>query len=213
MMSLLNPSVLFRFFNRQYLICCFPAEEKKLFLTFDDGPDPEVTPQILDILKERNAVATFFCKGENVKKYPGLFNRIKEEGHTAGNHTFSHLDGWKTPPGEYFENVTRCDEFFVTDIFRPPFGRFSLSQYYLLRKKYRFILWSVMSGDYHRNVSPEKCLINVTRKATSGSIIVFHDTPAASAKVLFALPRLLDFFLEKGFQFYPVPSLRQFLES
>lgn len=212
-MNLLNPSVLFRFFDRRYLLCSFPDKEKTLYLTFDDGPDPVVTPQILDILKERNVQATFFCTGERVKKYPGLLHRIMEDRHTIGNHTYSHLDGWKTPPGEYFENVIRCEKLFVTDLFRPPYGRFTPSQYFLLRKKFRFILWSVMSGDYKKNISPEKCLMNATGKTASGSIIVFHDTPAASAKVLYALPRLIGHFREKGYQFLPVPSQQHSLNS
>jgi len=191
----------FRFFSKKHLIYTVPSKEKVLYLTFDDGPVPEVTPVILKILKERNARATFFCIGENVKKHPDIFLEIKQEGHSIGNHTFNHPDGWKTPPGEYAENVSRCEEYFVTDLFRPPYGRFSLSQYYLLRKKYKFILWSVLSGDFRRKTSPDQCLSNVLENAIPGSIIVFHDNLIAKEKVLYVLPLVLDHFQKKGFRF------------
>lgn len=196
-----NPSLFFRFFNKKYLVCAFPSTEKILYLTFDDGPVPGVTAEVLKILKERNARATFFCLGENVKKYPELFLSIKKDGHAIGNHTFSHPDGWKTPPGEYEENVSRCGEYFTTDLFRPPYGRFSLSQYFLLRKKYKFILWSILSKDFHRKISPGQCLSIVLENAIPGSIIVFHDNLMAKEKVLYALPLVLDHFLKKGFRF------------
>ncbi len=196
-----NPSLFFRVFSKKHLVCTIPSDEKILYLTFDDGPVPEVTSTILNILKERNARATFFFIGENVKKHPDIFLATKQEGHAIGNHTFSHLDGWKTPPGEYVEDVSRCEEYFVTNLFRPPFGRFGLSQYYLLRKKYRFILWSVLSGDFHRKISPDKCLTNVLENAVPGSIIVFHDSAIAKEKVLYALPLVLDHFHERGFRF------------
>ena len=196
-----SPSLFFRFFSKKHLVCALPSEEKILYLTFDDGPTPEVTTEVLKILKDRNARATFFCIGENVKKHPELFHSIKHEGHAIGNHTFSHLDGWKTPPGEYVENVSRCEEYFVTNLFRPPYGRFSLSQYYLLRKKFKFILWSVLSGDFYRKTSPDQCLAKVLNNAFPGSIIVFHDNFISKEKVLYALPIVLDHFQQKGFRF------------
>ena len=206
-----NASLFFRFFNNKYLICSYPSDEKILYLTFDDGPTPEVTSAVLSILNDGNAKATFFCIGENVKKHPELFNSIEQQGHAIGNHTFSHLNGWKTPPGEYVENVSRCEEYFITELFRPPYGRFSLSQYFLLRKKYKFVLWSVLSGDFHRRTSPDQCLANVLENSTPGSIIVFHDNILAKEKVLYALPLVLDHFRKKGFRFekltnYMAPS-------
>jgi peptidoglycan-N-acetylglucosamine deacetylase len=199
-------SQFFRFFNKKYLVYTFSSRENILYLTFDDGPDPEVTSAILKILKANAANATFFCVGENVKKYPELLHSILEEGHSVGNHTFSHLDGWKTPPGEYVENVARCNDYFKTSLFRPPYGRFSPSQYFLLRKNYKFILWSVMSFDFHRKISPDQCLSNVLDNASPGSIIVFHDNIKSKEKVLYVLPLVLDHFRKIGFRFESIPA-------
>ena len=198
---MVNPSLFFRFFNKDYLIYSFPPDEKIIYLTFDDGPVPEVTPEVLKILKERNATATFFCLGENVKKHPGIFQLIMQDGHTIGNHTFSHLDGWKTPAGEYAENVSRCESLFAANLFRPPYGRFTLSQYYLLRKKYKFVLWSVLSKDFQKKTSPDQCLSNVINHAKPGSVILFHDSLKAKEKVLYALPVVLDHFISQGYTF------------
>lgn len=200
-MNLIRPPFFFRFFNKKYLLTELPEKEKVIWLTFDDGPHPEVTPDVLRILREKNARATFFLVGDNVSKYPGIFRMITDDGHTIGNHTYNHLNGWKTPPGEYAENAARCNEFFTTDLFRPPYGRFTPSQYFLLRKKYRFILWSVLSGDYSKQISPEQCLQNVLKYSKEGSIVVFHDSLKAKEKVLYALPRFIDAFREKGFDF------------
>ncbi len=195
----------FRFFNKRYLTCKIPNPEQTIFLTFDDGPVPEVTPEVLKILEKRSTKATFFCLGENVKKYPELFQGILTQGHSIGNHSFTHMNGWKTPTGQYVENVMRCNEYFTTSLFRPPYGRFSISQYYILRKHFQFILWSVLSRDYKPEVTPDQCFDNVMKYTTSGSIIVFHDSLKAKEKVLFALPRFIDLLLEKGFRFGVIP--------
>jgi peptidoglycan/xylan/chitin deacetylase (PgdA/CDA1 family) len=178
-----------------------PTTEKEIWLTFDDGPVPEITPAILDILAERNVKATFFCVGHNVAKHPEIFEQVQKAGHAIGNHTYHHLNGWKTPPAAYYEDVVRCDELFQTKLFRPPHGRFTPSQYYLLKEKYLFVMWSVLARDYHRRVTPEKCLDNAIKNTHPGSIVVFHDSIKASEKVLFALPGYLDHFLRKGFRF------------
>jgi peptidoglycan-N-acetylglucosamine deacetylase len=196
---------IFRFFNKKYLTCEIPDREKTVFLTFDDGPVPEVTPDILSILERRSATATFFCVGENVKKYPELFKRIVSEGHAVGNHSFNHLNGWKTPTGQYIDNVIRCNEYLATSLFRPPYGRFTISQYLALRKQFHFILWSVLSRDFSPGVTPDQCFENVMQHATSGSIVLFHDSLKARDKVLFALPRFIDQMLEKGFRFEAIP--------
>jgi peptidoglycan-N-acetylglucosamine deacetylase len=200
-MHAVKPPFFFRFFNPEYLQCSVPVMDNVLYLTFDDGPVPEVTPQVLSILEARKVTATFFFVGENVRKYPGVFDSVIAGGHAAGNHTFHHLNGWKTPPAEYLEDVRRCTDYFKTTLFRPPYGRFTPSQYYLLRKQYRFILWSVLSGDYSRNITPDQCLSNVVENSSRGSIIVFHDSIKAKENLLFALPRFLDHFLEKGYRF------------
>jgi peptidoglycan-N-acetylglucosamine deacetylase len=195
---------IFRFFNEKYLTCRIPNPENKIFLTFDDGPIPEVTPHVLKILERQSIKATFFCIGDNVKKYPDVFQQIREAGHAIGNHSFNHMNGWKTPAGQYVDNVMRCNEYFTTTLFRPPYGRFSLTQYYLLRKHFRFILWSVLSRDFDLRVTPDQCLDNVMRATTSGSVIVFHDSLKAKEKVLFTLPRFIDQVLEKGYRFDPI---------
>jgi len=196
-----RPPFFFRYFNRKYLLCSVPTSEKVIYLTFDDGPIPEITPDVLRILEERNVKATFFCVGENVKKHPGIFELVKGAGHATGNHTFHHLKGWKTPPAEYVEDVLRCNEYFTTNLFRPPYGKFTPSQYLLLRKHFRFILWSVLSGDYHRKITPEQCLSNVLLNTVQGSIVVFHDSIKAKENLFYTLPRFLDHFLGESYRF------------
>jgi peptidoglycan-N-acetylglucosamine deacetylase len=197
----------FRFFDKRYLSCRIPNPDRKIFLTFDDGPIPDVTPAILTLLEKRSVKATFFCIGDNVKKYPGIFQQALDAGHAIGNHSFNHLNGWKTPTGQYVDNVMQCNEYFTTSLFRPPYGRFTLSQYYILRKHFRFILWSVLSRDFDVNVTPDRCLENVTQTTTPGSVIVFHDSLKAKEKVLFTLPRFIDNMKEKGYKFEVIPDL------
>jgi peptidoglycan/xylan/chitin deacetylase (PgdA/CDA1 family) len=205
-MYTVRPPLLFRWLQGEYLVCSLPADRKEIFLTFDDGPVPEVTPDVLGILKEKNAKATFFCVGENVRKHPGVFLRIRDEGHAIGNHTYNHLNGWKTPPGEYAGNVMRCEELFHTMLFRPPYGRFTPSQFFLLRKKFRFILWSVLSMDFLKGTSPEKCLRIVLDNTSAGSIVVFHDSLKAKENLFSVLPGFLDHFQKKGFSFRTIPG-------
>lgn len=194
-----------RLFESDHLIYRMPAGTKTLYLTFDDGPEPEVTPEVLRILKEKNALATFFCLGKNVINNPDIYQSILQEGHKAGNHSYSHLNGWKTPPGNYFSDVMRCNEVFTSAIFRPPYGRFTPSQYYLLKKQFRFVLWSVLSGDFHQGISPDQCFNNVVSNTKDGSIIVFHDSLKAKEKVLQVLPMILGHFIEEGFSFTALP--------
>jgi len=199
--SFIRAPLIYRWLNGSYLTTSFPKEEKQIWLTFDDGPESEITPQVLDILKERSVGATFFCVGANAAAHPGLMERIVADGHLPGNHTWHHLHGWKTPPAAYAEDVTRCDSLFYTGIFRPPHGKFTPSQYYLLRERYRFILWSVLTYDFSRRITPEKCLDIALTYTTSGSVVVFHDSLKAAGNMLYALPRFLDHFLEQGYSF------------
>ena len=196
-----RPPFFYRMFSPGKLLCEVPGQEKVLYLTFDDGPVPETTPEVLDILRSYRVKATFFMVGQNVRKNPDICHRILDEGHAIGNHTYSHLNGRRTPPGSYVENVNRCNELFTTTLFRPPFGRFTPSEYLLLRKQFRFVLWSVLTGDYHVGISPEKCLRNALAYSKAGSIVVFHDSIKAREKVLAVLPAFLDHFLGKGFAF------------
>jgi len=177
-----------------------PRNEKKLYLTFDDGPIPEITPFILDILQEFNVKGTFFCVGENVQKHPEIFQRILQEGHQVGNHTYNHLKGWDTPDEAYIHNIEQCQHLTQTNLFRPPYGRPKKSQ---LRRlpNYEVVMWDVLSGDFDLQLSPQKCLQNVLKHSQNGSIIVFHDNIKAIPRVQYALPKAIDHFLKKGYQF------------
>lgn len=186
------------------LIWDIPTHEKKLFLTFDDGPHPIITIQVLDLLKAYNAKATFFCIGNNVVKYPEVYKRIIDEGHAVGNHTFNHLNGWKTPDELYLNDIYKTRDYIDSKLFRPPYGRISRFQIQqLLKPKYqmKMIMWTVLSGDFDRDISAEKCLNNVLLSTKAGSIIVFHDSEKAAEKMLYALPKVLEQFSKKGFAF------------
>ncbi|MEI7500344.1 MAG: polysaccharide deacetylase family protein [Bacteroidota bacterium] len=200
-MSFHGSPFFFRWLSPKFILCDFPGEEKVIYLTFDDGPIPEATPEVLEILKKYGAKATFFVVGSNVRKNRRVFDMVMQDGHAIGNHTFHHLNGWHTAPGAYIDDVYRCREYYDTSLFRPPYGKFSPSQYLLLRKDFRFILWSVLTGDYHRNITPEQCLKNALDNSRSGSIVVFHDSIKAIEKVRYVLPRFLENFLELGYSF------------
>lgn len=180
--------------------------DRGIYLTFDDGPSPEVTPQVLDILKQFQAKATFFCIGDKVQKHPELFNRIIAEGHRIGNHTYHHKNGWKTKNFNYYKNVLMCDQLVSSKLFRPPYGRILRSQSKVLKKRFRIIMWSVLSGDFDVKTNKETCLKNVLQNTKSGSIVVFHDSPKSKEKVLFALPKVLHQFTQSQYQFLAIPD-------
>lgn len=183
-----------------------PNHEKKVYLTFDDGPTPEITEWTLEQLKKYEAKATFFCIGNNIKKHPGIFQKVIQEGHQIGNHTFNHLKGWKTTTDNYVENVALCQSQFTihhlpfTILLRPPYGKIKLSQSKKLRALgYKIIMWDIISYDFDTETSKEKCLENVLKNVESGSIIVFHDSVKAAPNLKYALPKTLEFLKEKGF--------------
>ena len=185
-----------------------PNNEKKIYLTFDDGPTPQVTDWVLAELRKYNARATFFCIGKNIDSNPELFQKIKSENHSIGNHTMNHINGWKSETNEYIKNVKNCAEIlsqkYITKslLFRPPYGKIKKEQSKILRKLgYKIIMWDVLSADFDQTISPEKCLKNVTKNVKSGSVIVFHDSVKASQNLKFALPRTLSFLKEKGYVF------------
>jgi peptidoglycan/xylan/chitin deacetylase (PgdA/CDA1 family) len=201
------------------------TKEKILYLTFDDGPIAEVTPLVLDELKKYKAKATFFCIGKNITANPEIFHRISEEGHTVGNHTQDHLNGWQTSNGLYFENVERCsatlnstmqkalvahsdggEDVEEKGFFRPPYGKISPAQYNQLKKQYKIVMWDVLTFDFDLKVSKEHVLGNVLKNATPGSIIVFHDSLKAKEKVLYALPKVLEYYSKLGFTFEALPE-------
>ena len=188
-------------FQPSGLIWDVKTGEKVIYLTFDDGPIPVLTPFVLETLKNFNAKATFFCVGENVSRFPGIYREILNQGHATGNHTFHHLNGWKTDDRTYVDDIRKCNEVLNSRLFRPPYGRISRSQFKLIRQDYKVFMWSVLSMDFHKKVTPEECL-NISKKhIRPGGIIVFHDNVKASEKLRFALPRFLEHFSEKGFRF------------
>ncbi|NOY37479.1 MAG: polysaccharide deacetylase family protein [Chlorobi bacterium] len=157
------------------LVWRMPGADNTIYLTFDDGPDPEGTPRILDLLAEYKAKATFFCLGRRVEKYPDLFERIKKEGHAVGNHTYSHLSGWTTGNRKYFEDIERADKLIGSKLFRPPYGRIRPSQIRVLKERYKIIMWDVMSGDYDPRQTPEQISRRLEKHIRPGSVVVGHE--------------------------------------
>jgi peptidoglycan/xylan/chitin deacetylase (PgdA/CDA1 family) len=190
-----------------------PTNDKVLYLTFDDGPTPEITNWTLHTLKEYNAKATFFCIGNNIEKHPEIFQNILNEGHAIGNHTNNHIKGWKTKTTDYAKNALEAQEtidkfriqnseFKVQNLFRPPYGQITPKQgKKLLELGYKTIMWDVLSFDWDKDVSKETCLKNVTSNATNGSIVVFHDSIKASKNMQYALPKVMAYYSDKGFSF------------
>lgn len=182
----------------------FGRNEKVIYLTFDDGPHPQITPIVLDELRKYGAKASFFCIGKNVVAYPEIYKRIIEEGHSVGNHSHNHLNGWKTKDAAYLNDIAQAKKYIDSELFRPPYGkinRFQLNQLQLPRYKLRTIMWSVLSGDFDIKISKEKCLQNVLKHAGNGAIVVFHDSEKALERMEYALAGTLHYFAEKGFEF------------
>jgi peptidoglycan-N-acetylglucosamine deacetylase len=175
--------------------------KKRIYLTFDDGPTPGITENILEILKSYNAKATFFCVGKNVELYPDLYQQISKDSHSTGNHSYSHLDGWKASFGNYIEDVNNCEKLVKSSLFRPPYGHINLRQARAIRKKYRIVMWNVLSNDFNQRISPTQCARKVINLAHDGSIVVFHDSEKAKENCLGALPLLLDHFSGLGYSF------------
>lgn len=172
-----------------------------IYLTFDDGPVPEITPAVLEILKQYHAKATFFCVGDNVRKHPDVYEMVLKAGHATGIHTFSHLKGIKTDDATYFSDIEKCAEYIDTNLFRPPYGRISRSQVRYLRSKYRIIMWSALTGDYNHQLTKEQVLVNAIKYTGNGSIVVFHDSIKAAERMFYALPRMLEHFTKMGYKF------------
>ncbi len=201
------------------LLWNLPKTGNTLYLTFDDGPIPEVTPWVLALLKEYHAKATFFCIGKNISKHPEIFEQILAEGHNVGNHSFNHLNGWKTPISTYIENVEKAEKIIFEKseardrnqgnrtkknlkLFRPPYGKITPKQIKTLQGQgYKIVMWEVISGDFDVNVSPENCLNNVLKNSKPGSIVVFHDSIKASEKLKEVLPKVLEYYHHKEFEF------------
>ena len=176
-------------------------QDRRVYLTFDDGPIPEVTPWVLDLLAEFDARATFFCVGENVERYPTLFQRVRAAGHAVGNHTYNHLNGWSTAVDEYVANVNKCRDLVESPLFRPPYGRISPRKTLALRTEYDIVMWDVLSGDFDAEITGAECARNVLDYVSPGSIVVFHDSLKAEANLRYALPRVLTSLARQGYRF------------
>jgi peptidoglycan/xylan/chitin deacetylase (PgdA/CDA1 family) len=205
------------------------TSEKIIYLTFDDGPTPEITNWTLNVLKQYNAKATFFCIGNNIEKHPEIFQSILNEGHAIGNHTHNHLKGWKTKAKAYLENIELCESILkkqisktetqvrnsettnqktlFANLFRPPYGQITPKQgKNLMMLDYKIVMWDVLSFDWEPEVKPEVCYKNVIDKAVKGSIVVFHDSVKASKNMQYALPKVLQYFSEQGYRFETLNS-------
>ncbi len=199
------------------------GQDKEIYLTFDDGPIPEITPWVLEQLCKYKAKATFFCIGENVRKHPEIFQKIISEGHSFGNHTNNHVNGWRTNKKNYLNNIDKAEKRFrslvfglhsrvnkqktnnrqlTTKLFRPPYGKIKPNQANrILKKGYEIIMWDVLSGDFDLSLSKENCLQNVLKNTNHGSIVVFHDSEKSFKNLEYVLPKTLEYFTEKGYVF------------
>jgi peptidoglycan-N-acetylglucosamine deacetylase len=195
------------------LVWELPTKEKTIYLTFDDGPTPEITKWTLDILKQFDAKAAFFCIGKNVEEHPEIFNKIITDGHAIGNHTYNHLKGWKTKTDDYVNSILRTQKVLFNQkskslgLFRPPYGQIKPKQIQELSQLgFKIIMWSVLSIDYDITISKEKCLKNVIDNTSPGDIVVFHDSIKASTNMQYALPKVLEYFSKKGYVFKRIPG-------
>ena len=186
------------------LIWDMPGDDNSIYLTFDDGPHPEITPYVLSQLAKHNAKATFFCIGKNVAEHPDVYKAILGAGHAVGNHTHNHLNGWKTTDRAYSENIETAAGYINSRLFRPPYGRIKMAQAKRLLSEnpaWKIYMWDVLSGDFDTGITPEQCAANVTENVCPGSIIVFHDSDKAKERLEYALPVVLEFCKNNNWNF------------
>lgn len=181
------------------------TNQKTVYLTFDDGPTPGVSDLALDLLKTYQAKASFFCLGKNVEAFPELFQRMLNEGHSVGNHSYSHPDGWKTPNKDYFHDVAQAEKVINSGLFRPPYGKLSPFQYLQLKKRFKVVLWDTLSLDYDQNLEPEFCWDIVRKNTRNGSIVVFHDSLKAAPRMLPVLEKTLNWLSKEGYRMQAIP--------
>lgn len=197
-----QPPWLFRALYPQAIFRMDP-NERAVYLTFDDGPIPEVTPWVLEILEKHHIKATFFMVGDNIRKHPDEYRMVVEHGHRIGNHTFNHIRGFEYSNPDYLANARKVDDIIHSDLFRPPHGHMGFRQYYTLRYHYRIIMWDLLTRDYSKRMRPEQVLNNVKSYARNGSIITFHDSLKSwnNGNLQYALPRAIEFLKEEGYEF------------
>ncbi len=196
-----QPPLLYRLFFPEAIWRIKNRHSKNAFITFDDGPIPEVTPWVLDILDRYNVKATFFLVGDNVRRHPELLEEIKRRGHSFGNHTMHHLQGVKTTTLRYMRDITEADKHIESPLFRPPHGIIRWSQVKAIKDHYNIVMYDLISRDYSRKCTPEQVLDNVRRYARNGSIIVFHDSLKAERNLRYALPRAIEWLKQQGYEF------------
>jgi len=177
------------------------SSSKVIYITFDDGPVPEVTPLVLDLLDKHNIKATFFCVGDNVRKHPEVYAEVLRRGHKTGNHTFNHIKGFSFSEEEYVANVEKAAEYIDSELFRPPYGRIKRSQLKRLQSKYEIIMWDLITYDYDRKLSKESILRNIKHYSRNGSIIVFHDSIKAKDNMLAVLPMAIEYWNSQGYTY------------
>jgi peptidoglycan-N-acetylglucosamine deacetylase len=178
--------------------------EKTIYLSFDDGPHPTITPFVLNELKKYNAKVTFFCIGDNVRKFPDVYQQVINEGHAIGNHTMHHINGWENTEEDYLNDIKAAKKYISSSLFRPPYGRIKRSQLRRLSTtnyKLSTIMWSVLAGDWVASLTPEKCFEQVKNNVYPGCIIVFHDSEKAYERMQYALPKVLEHFNRLGYCF------------
>jgi peptidoglycan/xylan/chitin deacetylase (PgdA/CDA1 family) len=180
-------------------------KENSVYLTFDDGPHPQITLEVLNLLAEANAKGTFFCVGANIEKYPETYNRVLAEGHSVGNHTYDHMNGWKNSNAAYYRSILKCKNYTNSKLFRPPHGKITRTQAKAVKKKFDIVMWDVLSADFDKSVPKEKCFENVVRNIKPGSIVIFHDSEKSSEKMLYTLPKVLAFIAEKNWNLKAIP--------
>ncbi len=191
---------IFKIFFRNF-IWRYKSKVKKVYLTFDDGPIPESTLWTLNLLREKDVKATFFCVGENVYKHPELYQKILDDNHAVGNHTYNHLKAWSVDTSTYLENVNKASDLIKSNLFRPPYGQIKSTQVKRLLPEYKLIMWDVLSGDYRKDISPEKCYQDVLKTVRSGSIILFHNHIKSEKNMRYSVPRLIDELKLQGYEF------------
>ncbi|MBT8384733.1 MAG: polysaccharide deacetylase family protein [Bacteroidia bacterium] len=207
-----TPQVISTLFRNQ--VWSYSRLKKNIYLTFDDGPTPKITEWVLDTLKQYNAQATFFCIGKNIEQNPAVFKKIIDHGHAIGNHTYDHLNGWKSKKKDYINSVLKTEKIISEYIehpsqklFRPPYGRIRITQTNELSKyNYKVIMWSVLSGDFDHEITNDDCLKNVINNSNYGDIIVFHDSEKAFDKLKVVLPKTLEILNEKGYNFKKIEN-------